>query len=196
MNYLAHLYLSFNHEEITIGNFIADAVKGKRFNDYIKGIKNGILIHREIDFFTDNHEIVKVGKRRLAEYRHYSGVIMDIYYDHFLAKNWSSYSEIRLEQFTKIQYELLQKNHSHLPERMRYILKYMEQGDWLSNYENMDGIHFALHGLSQRTKFKSGMEHAVKNLETDYELLEKEFQKFFDEIKLHIHNFTNQLLSE
>ncbi|MFY0628496.1 MAG: DUF479 domain-containing protein [Reichenbachiella sp.] len=196
MNYLAHLYLSFGEEPIIIGNFIADAVKGKKFNDYPTGIKNGILIHREIDFYTDTHEIVKIGKRRLSEYRHYSGVIMDVFYDHFLASNWSQYSEIPLKRFTTNHYTLLNNNHDVLPERMKHLLRYMEQGDWLFNYHNFEGIQFALSGMSQRTAFKSGMENAVKNLEKDYDLLQNEFHEFFDDITNHIHNFTDQIIAK
>lgn len=196
MNYLAHLYLSFGQEEITIGNFIADAVKGKKYNNYPENIKNGILIHREIDSFTDTHDIVKNGKRRLAEYRHYSGVIMDVFYDHFLATNWNNYSEEPLESFTYRNYGLLKKNSLVLPQKMQYILHHMSTGDWLSNYKTFKGVDFALSGMAQRTAFKSGMERAVQNLETDYDLLEEEFRAFFDEIIPHIHNFTDQLIAK
>ncbi len=95
MNFLAHLYLSKKNKNILIGNFIADAVKGKKHNLYSKEVQAGILLHREIDNYTDNHPIVRKSKRRLNKrYGHYNGVIIDILYDHFLAKNWNNYSEI------------------------------------------------------------------------------------------------------
>lgn len=196
MNYLAHLYLSFNDPKISVGNFMADFVKGNKYNDYPTGIKNGILIHREIDSYTDSHPIQLQGKHRLSkEYRHYSGVIMDIYYDHFLAKNWKEYSDIELPIFCDRQYKLLHEHIEVLPERCQYFLSYMESGNWLLNYQNLDGIQFALSGLSRRTKFRSGMEKAVRNLETDYDLLDEEFRLFFTDIRSHIHNFTEQIKS-
>ena len=194
MNYLSHIYLSFGDESITVGNFIADFVKGKKYLDYPKPIQDGILIHREIDNYADNHPIFLEGKRRLAEdYRHYAGVIMDVYYDHFLAKLWSDYSNEELKGYCQRQYQLLNNNQHHLPERCSYLLSYMESGDWLYNYQFLEGIQFALSGMSRRTSFESGMEKAVKNLTDDYERFQMEFQAFFKEILDHIHNFTDQI---
>ena len=193
MNYLAHIFLSFDDDDITIGNFIADAVKGNKFKDFPDGIKKGIMIHREIDSYTDQHEIVKKGKRRLGEYRHYSGVIMDVYYDHFLAKNWEDYSELPLKNYTQKKYRLLDSHQDILPNKMQYLLGYMSTGDWLFNYQFIEGVDFALSGMARRTAFKSGMERATGNLKLDYELYENEFRVFFKQITDHIHNFTNQL---
>ena len=193
MNYLAHIYLSFDDDDITVGNYMADAVKGKQYKNYPDRIQKGILVHREIDSYTDQHEIVRSGKRRLSEYRHYSGVIMDVYYDHFLAKNWSEYSEIDLESYTKAKYELLRKNYNLLPSRIQYLFEYMSEGNWLYNYQFLEGVDFALSGMAQRTSFKSGMERAIENLKDDYEAFEAEFHMFFGQITNHIHNFTQQL---
>ncbi|MEO9806663.1 MAG: ACP phosphodiesterase [Reichenbachiella sp.] len=194
MNYLSHLYLSFDDDSIAIGNFIADFVKGKKYLEYPEGVKNGILIHREIDSYADSHPIFLDGKRRLAkEYRHYAGVIMDVYYDHFLSKNWSDYSNEGLKDFCTRYYKLLNDNEQFLPERCSYLLKYMESGDWLYNYQFLEGIQFALSGMARRTSFDSGMEKAVKNLTDDYARFEDEFQRFFEEILTHIHNFTDQI---
>ncbi|MGL1887369.1 MAG: acyl carrier protein phosphodiesterase [Reichenbachiella sp.] len=193
---MAHIYLSFDHDMITVGNVIADFVKGNKFNDYERGIKNGILIHREIDSYTDQHSIFLQGKRRLSEYRHYSGVIMDMFYDHFLSKNWHEYSDEPLQDFTKRNYQLFLKHEHIIPEQANYLIHHMQKGDWLYNYQRIEGIQFALTGLSRRTKFKSGMELATKNLQEDYLLLEEEFRAFFKDITDHIHNFTAQLVKE
>ncbi len=97
MNFLAHLYLSPDNTEIIIGNFIADHIVGNKFQQYSDAIQKGIMLHREIDTYTDAHAIVRRSKRRLNErYRHYNGVIIDIFYDHFLAVNWNTYSNIPL----------------------------------------------------------------------------------------------------
>lgn len=194
MNYLSHIYLSFGDEAITIGNFIADFVKGKKYLKYPEAVQNGILIHREIDHYADNHPIFLEGKRRLSkDYRHYAGVIMDVYYDHFLAKHWSDYSKEDLKEYCQKQYLLLNNNRELLPERCAYLLSYMEAGDWLYNYQFIKGIQFALSGMARRTSFESGMEKAVKNLTDEYDKFEEEFQLFFKEILSHIHNFTDQI---
>ena len=100
MNYLAHLVLSGDDDFIRIGNFIADSIKGKKYKTYPKNIQKGILLHRQIDLFTDNDDIVKRSKKRLHNrYGHYKGVIIDILYDHFLAKNWVKYSSTPLQNY-------------------------------------------------------------------------------------------------
>ena len=84
MNFLAHIYLSGEDTPLMIGNFIGDFVKGNEYKNFPADIQNGVLLHREIDSYTDSHEIVLESKKRLREkYRHYSGVITDIFYDHY-----------------------------------------------------------------------------------------------------------------
>ena len=116
MNFLAHLYLSQNDTNIMIGNFIADHIRGNHYEEFSKEIQQGIFLHREIDTFTDAHEIVRKSKRRLHErYRHYAGVIIDIFYDYFLAKNWSDYSAIPLDVYTDCINDLFSEIAEDLP---------------------------------------------------------------------------------
>ena len=111
MNYLAHIYLSGENDDVKLGNFIADEIKGKQYEKYPKEIQIGILLHRKIDWFSDNNANVKNSKRRLnSRYGHYKGVIIDILYDHFLAKNWNEYSQIPLHKYVHTFYDLLQNN--------------------------------------------------------------------------------------
>ncbi len=180
MNFLAHLYLSKSNENILIGNFIADAVKGKKYNNYPKEIKAGILLHREIDNYTDNHPIVRKSKRRLNErYRHYNGVIIDILYDHFLAKNWKKYSEIPLNVYAKNIYSFLEKNNEVLPLRAQNMLPYMVEFNWLVSYASIDGIARVLTGMNKRTKGISQMDLAVEDLQLHYKEFEDDFTTFF-----------------
>jgi acyl carrier protein phosphodiesterase len=189
MNFLAHLYLSKSNENILIGNFIADAVKGKKFNNYPKEIKAGILLHREIDNYTDNHPIVKVSKRRLNErYRHYNGVIIDILYDHFLAKNWHKYSEIPLKVYAKNMYAFLQQNNHQLPLRVQNMLPHMIEYNWLVSYASVEGIAIVLAGMNRRTKGISKMDLAVEDLRIHYLEFEKDFTVFFEDLI----DFTNK----
>lgn len=183
MNFLAHAYLSGTDEKVLIGNFIGDFVKGKQFNEYDSGIQKGIIIHREIDRYTDTHPVVSHSKSILKDkYRHYSGVIVDIFYDHFLAKNWSVYHEKDLLSFTKKVYDTMLAHKDLLPKRVMEVLGYMIRGNWLYNYSFLEGIQQVMNGMSNRTKFDSGMEHAVIDLEAHYKDFEEDFTKFFPDL--------------
>ncbi|NOX47209.1 MAG: DUF479 domain-containing protein [Chlorobi bacterium] len=183
MNYLAHVYLSGENEETLIGNFIADHVKGKAILGFSEGIKAGIKLHREIDRFTDSHPQFLKSKKRLARnYRKYAGVIVDMFYDHFLAANWQVYSDEGLEAFTHRVYRILMKKYLILPSKTKYILPFMAKSNWLMNYGNLEGLHRALSGIAKRTPFESGMENATEDLKNDYGLYEEEFREFFPEV--------------
>lgn len=183
MNFLAHLYLSPTNKEIMIGNFIADHVRGNKFKHFSEDIQKGIYLHRAIDTYTDQHEIVRISKRRLHErYRHYDGVIIDIFYDHFLAKNWHQFSQIPLDIYTNSLYNLLKKNSKILPEKTNELLPYMIQYNWLYNYQFVDAIGNVLNGMNRRTKGKSKMNLAIEDLKIHYTNLENDFLSFFDEL--------------
>lgn len=187
MNYLAHLYLSFNQPEITIGNFIADHVKGSAIDNFKGDILRGIKIHRLIDAFTDTHPVVEESKARLRpDFRKYAPVIADVYYDHFLARDWLQYHHLPLEIFAKENYALLRKNESILPDRTVHMLGYMEPQNWLVKYATLDGMQRALTGLSRRTTFESNMENAHLFLEKHYAEFEDEFNRFFPELRTYV----------
>ncbi len=183
MNFLAHIYLSFGDQEITIGNFIADSIRGNKIDHLPKRIQKGIRLHREIDTYTDTHTIPKISSKRLHKnYSHYSRVIVDIYYDHFLAKNWNDYSDIPLNIFVDDFYTLLENNYIILPDGVQYMMPYMIKDNWLLNYAKMDGIQKALTGLNRRTNNRSKMNFAIVDLEEHYSEFESEFTAFFDEL--------------
>ncbi len=183
MNYLAHLYLSFGEEEIMVGNFIADAIKGRQIEKYTGDILKGIRLHRQIDSYTDSHPMVAQSKARIrSQYRKYSGVVVDMYYDHFLAANWASYSDVSLQQFTKSAYRTLFKYYLKMPAKMKRILPAMAIGNWLASYADVDNIGLALRGMSTRTRFDSGIEHGKTELLLHYPELKKDFESFFPEL--------------
>lgn len=185
MNFLAHIFLSGKDEELIIGNFIADSVKGKAYRDYPLGIQRGIILHRAIDFYTDTHPTVRKSISRLfGTYRHYSGVIVDILYDHFLAANWKRYSNIPLDQFTSNFYKLLQQQHEVLPPNIQNFLPYMMKDNWLLSYSTVPGISKILWQMNERTNKKSNMNLAVNELEQYYPEFEEEFFSFFEELQL------------
>lgn len=189
MNFLAHLYLSPKEEEIIFGNFIADSVKGKVFETYSKRVQHGILLHREIDRYTDQHEVFKQSKKRLSpKYRMYSGVIVDIFYDHFLAKNWNDYSDKELKLFVSQTYLMLVNRFKILPPRSKRILPFMIAQNWLVNYSKLDDLRKVFRGMSRRTSNSGGMLNAVDDLEEHYESFENEFKLFFPDIIKHVHS--------
>ena len=183
MNFLAHIYLSGDNELITIGNFIADGIKGRDYLDFSSEFQIGILLHRHIDTFTDAHETVRLSTKRLHnKYGHYSGVIVDILYDHFLAKNWHRYSEIPLDDFAENFYNSLEHHYDLLPTSSQKMTPYMLADNWLVSYASIDGISKVLQGMNRRTKNRSGMHEAINELEYFYTEFEIEFTSFFDEL--------------
>ena len=197
MNFLAHLYLSKDNKNILIGNFISDAIKGKKYKKYPKEIQAGILLHREIDTFTDTHPIVKKSMRRLNKrYRHYNGVIIDILYDHFLAKNWSDYSEIPLELYAENVYSFLSENSATFPEELQHLLPYMIQYNWLVNYASLEGIERVLKGMNKLTKGISKMDLAIEDLKLHYSEFEADFTAYFQELIEFTTTKTTYLLSK
>ncbi len=155
-----------------------------------------MLLHREIDHYTDNHPIVIQSKDRLRKkYNHYAGVIVDMFYDHFLAKYFDQYSDIPLQEFTQESYSLMQQNEETLPERCKNMLAYMIRGNWLLNYAKPQGIHRSLQGLSRRTKFDSKLDQAIQELYTYNNEFRDEFEAFFPEIQSHISQFREDLIN-
>jgi acyl carrier protein phosphodiesterase len=193
MNFLAHLYLSQNNINIMIGNFIADHIRGNNYRGFSKEIQQGIFLHRAIDTFTDAHEVVRKSKKRLhARYRHYDGVIIDIFYDYFLAKKWASYSEIPLDVFTNSINMLFNEIKLDLPLKSQQFIKYMIEYNILFNYQYKDGIQKVLNGMNYRTKGKSQMNLAIEDLMVLEKELEEDFTLFFKDLRTH----TNQRLKE
>ncbi|WP_150451146.1 acyl carrier protein phosphodiesterase [Arenibacter lacus] len=186
MNFLAHIYLSHNDDEITIGNFIADSIRGNNYKHLPQRVQQGIVLHRSIDSFTDAHPIFRKSTRRLhPHYSHYSGVIVDIYYDHFLAKNWANYSDVPLADYTANFYSILEDNYEILPLRVRRMMPHMITDDWLLNYSKLAGIDAVLKGINRRTQNKSRMNMAIVDLKKHYAQFENEFTEFFSELKAH-----------
>ncbi|WP_299781733.1 acyl carrier protein phosphodiesterase [uncultured Formosa sp.] len=198
MNYLAHIYLSENRPKVTIGNFIADGngIRGKSYQKFDKDIQVGILLHRQIDTFTDAHPTVRQSTKRLHKnYGHYSGIIIDIFYDHFLAKNWTSYSDVPLNEYANAFYNLLEEHVDDLPKYTQHILPYMKKGNWLVSYASIKGIESVLKGMDKRTKNQSQMYLSITELETHYKEFESEFTSFFEELRQFSHTKLNTIIN-
>ena len=183
MNYLAHLFLSDGTPESLIGNLLGDFAKGSIEKKYPHEIIKGIYLHRKIDSFTDSHPIFRSSKRLISlNRRRFSGMMIDVFYDHFLAKNWSEYSNIALSDFTNRVYQVLQENKSILPERLKNILPDMIAHDWLASYKEGAAIDRAINGLSRRIKRKNNLSGGVEELFLNYQQLQADFSIFFPEL--------------
>ena len=194
MNFLAHIYLSGTDEGITIGNFIADGIKGKKYRNYPEKIQKGILLHRAIDSYTDQHPTVRRSTARLHKnYGHYSGVIVDILYDHYLAKNWKQYHAQPLNEYVEEFYDLLRNNFEVLPVRIQRMMPYMMSDNWLLSYATVPGISRILDQMNVRTKGISKMNFAVLELEQYYSEFETEFTSFFAELIDYSKNKLNEI---
>jgi len=184
MNFLAHIYLSGNDDFIKIGNFMADGIRGKDYENYPPKIKTGILLHRFIDSYTDSHPVFRQSTKRLHEkYSHYSGVIVDMFYDHFLCKNWSNYSDENLSDFVQHFYTSLRENYDVLTDKTKHLLPYMEKGNWLYNYQFLDELEIILSQMDYRTKNKSKMRFSINELKEYYSEFESEFMLFFEDLR-------------
>ena len=186
MNFLAHIYLSGDSDLIKIGNFMADGVRGNKFLELDSEIQKGIVLHRTIDTFTDAHPVFRQSTKRLhANYHHFSGVVVDVFYDHFLAKNWHLYSDEKLEDYVANFYESLDIHHDLLTEKAQMMKPYMIQQNWLLSYQTIEGIEKILSQMDNRIKRESNLQFSVQELRLFYSEFEEEFTIFFNDLQAH-----------
>ena len=184
MNYLAHSYLSFGHSEIMLGNIISDFVKGKTKFNYPINIQKGIALHRAIDAYTDNHEATRSAKEIFRpDYRLYSGALIDVIYDHFLATDKSEFTDSSLLDFSELVYLTLEKYEALLPERFAILFPYMRTQNWLFNYRHRWGVQKSLGGVVRRARYLSESETAFRLFETHYQRLGDCYRQFWKDLK-------------
>jgi acyl carrier protein phosphodiesterase len=190
MNYLAHLVLSGNNDEVLFGNFIADAVKGKSILNWSKKIQKGILLHRFIDYYTDTNPHYLAGKRRFyKKFPKMGGIINDILYDHLLWKYENKNQTINLNIEINRYYKILDDFSEKMPEKIKQLYIYMRRDDWLNNYQYESGIKNILNRMGKRINYSNNLDisfEIYKNSISDYE---KEFEIFYNEIKEHTSSF-------
>ena len=207
MNHLAHFFLSGDNEDLAIGNLVADFITNRDLPQFTEGVKRGIMLHRAIDAFTDAHPIVKQSTKRLHPFHHkYSPVIVDIYYDFLLAKNWEKYShedpfpkesgfrssterndEIRL--FVDKMYNLLTIKHLELPLKLRNRLPHMIADDWLMRYTTFEGLNGAFLRIEKAAAFPGNFGNAAHHLELFLAEFDVEFNLFFPDLLKHVAQF-------
>ncbi|RZK10224.1 MAG: DUF479 domain-containing protein [Hymenobacter sp.] len=191
MNFLAHLYLAgpdataLAYADHLLGQFIADSVPGRQLEQYSTEVQAGIRAHRAIDTFTDQHPVVRRSTARLREAGSgkYAGVVADVFYDHFLARNFGEFSSEALPNFTQRVYALLASRAAEFPAPVQRFFPYLVQQNWLLGYAEIDGIARALQGLSRRASPGSGMETAGGELHRNYAAYEADFRAFFPQLR-------------
>lgn len=196
MNFLAHAYLSFNHPQLIAGNMISDFVKGARQFSFSAPIRQGIILHRDIDAFTDTHAATKKAKEFFRpHYRLYSGAIVDVLYDHFLANDVSVFTRASLKGFSQYIYQVLEEQAAHMPPRFVQMLTYMKAEDWLYNYRTTEGMEKGLKGLIKRAAYLSESNTAYNLFIANYDALQDCYRKFFPDVKEFANQRCKQLLA-
>jgi acyl carrier protein phosphodiesterase len=193
MNWLAHILLSESNVESRLGNLLGDLVKGKDLEGLNPNLRQGIARHYAIDRFTDSHPVVKISKQRIdKEYSKFAGILIDIFYDHFLAKNWKSYSDARLSDFTAEIYSSFQNYPEEIPLLARQKIAQIIDEDWLTSYQHLSGVENALSRIDDRIKARMGdkikLVDAMTILDREYTNLDTDFNLFFPELQQHINN--------
>lgn len=184
MNYLAHAYLSFGRDEVLVGNMVSDHVKGKKKFDYPPVIQVGIALHRSIDHYTDQHPATREAKEIFRpDYRLYSGAIVDVIYDHFLANDTNEFDEEKLLSFSGDTYDTLVRYARWLPENFARLFPYMRSQNWLYHYRWKEGTARSLHGLVHRSKYLTESETAFRLFMDHYQLLDDLYRQFWQDIR-------------
>ena len=202
MNFLAHCLLSHATPQLLTGGMLGDFVKGAVKDQYPPEVRAGILLHRAIDCYTDAHSLVHTSRARISPARRrFAGVLVDVFYDHFLACHWSRYAELPLEAFTQQVYATLQPQIADFPERLQRILPRMAADDWLAAYAEIESVDAALHGMARRfarfTRFARApvLADGVQELLRSYAGLEQDFLAFFPELQHYVADETRSQLA-
>jgi acyl carrier protein phosphodiesterase len=183
VNYLAHLFLSASSEEALVGAVLGDFVKGAVGDHYAPIVRHSILLHRKIDCYTDAHAIVRASRRLVSQQRRrFAGIMVDVFYDHFLARHWTRYTDIALNDFTHKAYAVLMRHRQHLPEPLQHVVLRMVGNDWLGAYRRLEGVAGAVNGIARRLRRENTLCGGVCELQANYRRFEEHFVAFFPEL--------------
>lgn len=191
MNYLAHLFLADDNGASMIGNLLPDLHRGRLPADLDPIVLQGVVRHRRVDVFTDTHPVFERSRARLRP-RHgrYSGVLVDVIYDHVLAVHWLEYHPEPVDQFIARAYRQMLERAELMPPRMRAIMAVMVEQDWLSTYATLDGIAVTLGRMSARLRERFNrrvdLASAVVELREQYAGFEADFAAFFPDLMAHV----------
>ena len=183
MNYLAHLHLGGQLPAQLLGSLYGDFVKGRLQGQFSPQIEAAIQLHRSIDRFTDSHPLVGEALSRFSlTRRRYAGIVLDVFFDHCLARDWALYADSSLPVFTADVYRVLAAE-PQLPERLARIAPYMAADDWLGSYREFAVLDQVLRGISRRLSRPEELAAAMQELERLYEPLSEDFRLFYPELQ-------------
>ena len=183
MNFLAHAFLARDDVDLMVGSLMGDFVKGPLDGQHAPSITRGLILHRRVDTYTDSHVLVVRSRSRISsERRRYAGILIDLFYDHYLARYWSDYSTTPLNEFTATVYTSLLERLQLLPERLQRIAPHMAQTDWLGSYRSKEAVGEALHRIGTRFKRGNPLLGSIDELIGNYAELEEDFRAFFPDV--------------
>lgn len=183
MNYLAHLHLGGSQPGELLGSLYGDFVKGPLQGRWPADIEAGIRLHRQIDVFTDSHPVVLQAKQRFPkERRRYAGILVDLFFDHCLAANWTDYADVPLDDFTTRVYRILHEE-AELPGTLALIAPRMAAQDWLGSYREFAVMEQVVAGMSRRLSRPEGLVGGVTELERLYVPLQQDFEEFYPQLQ-------------
>ena len=185
MNHLAHFFLATRAPEAIVGAFLGDFVKGKiGADDFPPLMHDEIIVHRRVDAFTDAHEILLNSKNRFVKTRRrFAGIVLDVAFDHFLAKIWTDYATENLPNFARFAYSALSANAHRFPVNFQPFLPRMIADDFLASYRDFNRVEFALQRLSSRVRGGENMREAFAELAANYDCFENDFRDFFPRLR-------------
>ena len=193
MNYLAHVYLSRENIDLAIGNFIADNIKGNNYKKFNINWQKGILLHRFIDSYTDSHYIFREhSKIFFNSHRHYSRVLIDIFYDHFLAENWKKYSQISLVNFEYDFCKSLTKNLNKFPNEISNKIRFFINQNWFTKYSSIKGLIYILKKMDNKTQFDSNLVTSIEKFISFAPEMETQFFIFFEDMINNVNIYFNE----
>mgnify|MGYP000843925235 CR=1 FL=1 len=183
VNYLAHIFLSGNHPEIQLGNFFGDFVKGTQFHHFPKRVREGIVLHRKIDEYTDSHPVFRETVHLLKpDFGRYAGIMADMYYDHLLAVSFHRYSEVSLRCFAYNFYFHALLRYPMLPPRIKRFIFHFVSTNRLQQYATYRGLQTSLEIMRDRKSSAFQPELAIRVLDSNFNEMNQQFHRFFPDI--------------
>lgn len=193
MNYLAHLYLSPDDDLSRLGNVMGDFVRDVELDSLPEPVRQGIRMHQAIDVYTDSHPIIRNLRKNFSEERRrFSGIALDVVFDHFLIRHWEQFEQVDLDDYVEGCYDALWRQRELMPERMEVVVSWMISRNWIKSYEALDGVGRALDGLAGRLRMKHNFYGVIDELETNYSEIESGFLQFFPQLQEHVSEFNSQ----
>ena len=187
MNYLAHLYLSQDNGLSKAGNLMADFLKQADLSIQPDAILKGIENHRATDKFTDSHPAVtKLRTEFDPVFRRFVPIMLDVTFDHMLAKSWNDYHDVGLTEFTQHAHQQLSEVEYFMPDLMSNRLRGMDKEGWLARYVSIDTVDKTLIAISNRIRFENNLDQAYSEVIKQYDVIEEAFNVFFPELVSHI----------